>query len=242
MARIEPLVLFALSSLVACNAVFGLDEGQLADGGAGGNGGTNADGGANAGGGMSTSSLGGSPTTTTTMQGGGGGTGGGDPCELETGLKNDTFVYWSGSDPDDWQRFEYNAQLGISTISGLTDGLSIGMSDVGSGAYGGLSQTGAFIDWNQCVRLSGDAKRSTGTGRFRATATFEGEKLELELPSSGEFESFEATCRPTVPLRSFLFKLTVDQVPQNGTVTVQSHGVHFDHVCCDVDTPACPAE
>ena len=179
----------------------------------------------------------GTGVTTTTSTGGGSGVGGG--CVQSVGLENGDFTFWATSDPDHWLQQKYNCMVAASTLPSQTDGLSIGLTTVGANAYGGFYQTQSFLDWTGCVRLSGDAMKSTGTGRYRAIAEFNGEQLEITLPGGGSFAEASATCQPSGPIDVFTVRLRVDQVPEGGTVTYRMHEVRFDEVCCTGSEPAC---
>ncbi|HTJ81302.1 MAG TPA: hypothetical protein VL400_06245, partial [Polyangiaceae bacterium] len=129
-------VFFFAIALAGCNSVWGLDEGHLVgEGGAGVGGGSSITNSATSTGGMTTSST--SDVTAGTGGGGGG-------CVLDTGLLNGDFSLWASSDPDHWAQTKYNCQVADSTLPSLTDGLSLGLTDVGDGAYGGLYQTVGF--------------------------------------------------------------------------------------------------
>lgn len=241
MRALGPIAILACSALLACNGVWGLDEGQLAQGGAGTGG--SATGGDSAGNGGE--APGGAPATggaggaTTSSGGEGQGGEGGGACLLETGLDNGDFALWSADGPDDWQRFAFNTMMTLNPAMGLPDGLSIVLTDVGAGAYAGIRQNGAFIRWDECVRLSGDAKKSSGMGQLRAIVTFDDDTIDLTLPDGTDFAPFSFECRPTQTITLFNFELRVDQVPEGGTVTVQTHGVAFDHVCCSPFVAPC---
>ena len=229
------LLLFASFGLVACNSIWGLDEGQIEGAGGGGGGPVTGSTGSNSSGQTTTDGSGGQPAGS-----GGSGTGGG--CVVETGLTNGDFSSWSGSDPDAWAQTKYNAMLFSNQITGIGSGLQFGVTDVGNAAYAGYYQTVSFKSWNQCVRVSGDARKSTGMGRLTAKATFGSEKLEVVTPSGTSFAPFSATCHPSVPVEGFNFTVTLDQLPVGGTVTYEMHSVAFDEVCCTGSEPACPTD
>jgi hypothetical protein len=224
---------------IGCNAVFGLDEGQLGTGGAAATGSTSTATGSSA------SSGGGAPATTSTgMSQGGGGAGGGTvDCIQTVGLTNEDFTQTSNDDFIDWAAFVNDgATITALNLPGMQSGLALTLSDTSSvTTHGGLyQQKGLFGDvWTQCVALHGDARRASGAGRLRVRAKFEGRILELEPTLGSSFTPFVAQCRLSAPIDGFIVELDVDQVSRGDGSTIELHEVHFDQICCEDEPPDC---
>lgn len=220
-------LLLALSFLsVACNKVFGLDEGTLdpyattSSGGGGAASGGSGDGGAN---GSSVGSFGGS----------------GGECLLQRGMENGDFALRDAEGPLRWSEYSNEVDVATDHASGLDYGLRLTMPDVGPNGFGGLYQVGSMGEWSECVRIRGSSRRVTGTGRMVAQAVFGTRILEVEVPSSSQFESFEATCDVIDPIYEFNVRYEIDQIPEGTTTTYESLALRFDHVCCDGTEAPC---
>ncbi len=234
------LLVAGLVGIAGCNAVFGLDEGQLGTGGAAATVSTST---STATGSSASSGGGGAPASTSTSMSQGGGGGGTVDCIQTVGLTNEDFTEKSNDDFIDWAAFVNDgATITALNLDGMQSGLALTLSDTSSATtHGGLyQQKGLFGDvWTQCVALHGDARRASGTGRLRVRAKFEGRILELEPALGPSFTPFAAQCRLSAPIDGFIVELDVDQVSMGDGSTIELHEVHFDQICCEDEPPDC---
>lgn len=228
---------------VGCNGVWGLDEGRLAgqSGGAGaasttttGSHTTDVTGS----GSTTVTSTGTSPTSTTSTNSS---TGAGGGCTLEEGITNGNFELWDTYSPQDWSRIFDNVEMTLSTVSGLTTGLSLTYASIGGGGHGGIYQTQSFLDWSGCVRLHGDSRLRDGpSGQLRAHVTLGGDRqIEADLPMGRDFQTFDITCQLPAPITGFNVELQGEDLPQGGSVTMEMNSVALDRVCCGGSEPLC---
>lgn len=218
--------LLALFALTSCNKVFGLDEGTL-DPYAGGSdsAGAGSQGGAGDGAGITT------------------GAGGEGACLLDAGIENADFEYWTSSDsPDNWTKSTYNASLTLSNPPGSTTGLQMTVTDIGGGAYVGVSQGGSFLEWDQCIEMSGASRKTSGSGSVFARAYFGGLQLVAQLPAGPDYTPWSVRCRPNQLVDTFNLQVRLEQLSDGGTATVHLSDVRMDHVCCDGGEPQCDPE
>lgn len=227
-------------SLTACNAVFGLEEGSLGEGGAG-TGAGGVGGASNTTSEMTNTSTGGGPASSTAITSTG--VGGGSECVLLAGLTNEDFSEKSGSTLVDWLDYSYASDPMVSSIPGSDSGLVLVVDTTGNlDGYGGVYQQKSIFDlpWDQCVQLRGDAKLAAGRGQFQARAEFGDYELLVTLPDGPDFAPFAAQCRLPIPIMGYNVEIEVNQIPD--LASLHMHEIHFDHICCDLDPPLCPLD